>query len=501
MYFPIDTLREYFAAKPETPFIDWDWYLALVKDDEQEDLKRFLSKLGVKSVVSVDTVSLGSYDSAPIPSVCFDHDYFYRELANRWHDRSYYYQNFNVPHLDGLPEILQAIKSQQSQEQSLVLWRTLLNLLSDLRSKGKTLAEIMTGHVERKQRGPGYKYRWTTFESPDMLSLRQEPWLMDKNGQFLAPDKMTADSLPSLYDEEHACYKALIDFLQFKRVEPPADPNRFLTKEQKALLKLAEVAKKAGVTDNAELLRLIEEGRKADERKKNRERNKTASGIQRQDTGAEMEESDTNEADEEQTVSPVVRRTRREIIHRTSSIPTYPREPKACQDIGDWDEYSRPSVNYAKKLKREKDRSVREIDRIAYLQELQDKALGMEKYSFGWFKALLEMEELSAEENSLNSREVSIRFGRVALEPGTVRILVLSQPSCGIPRFMEDLSNITLVLHMDSGQKQLGVEVASIRGYSLRVKLKSGAELGDVDLSSVKEASIDARNPSFLLKE
>ena len=214
-----------------------------------------------------------------------------------------------------------------------------------------------------------------------------------------------------------------------------------------------------------------------------------------------MEESDTNEADEEQTVSPVVRRTRREIIRRTSSVPTYPKPTPKRQEVGDWDEYSRPSVDYAKKLEREKDRSVRELDRIAYLQELQNKALEMEKYSFGWFKNLLEMEELGDDENSLNSREVSIRFGRVSLELGTVRILVLSQPSRGIPRFMEDLSNITLVLHMDSGQKQLGVEVASIRGYSLRVKLKSGAELGDVDLSSVKEASIDARNPSFLLKE
>ena len=494
LYYPTDVLREYFAAKPETPFIDWDWYLASVKDNERKDLKSFLSELGVKRAVSISVVKISSEEGFK----CADTPW--ESFTPHW------YNNWKAPRIDGLQEILQALKSKPTKSQSLALWNVLLGLIESL-PKGKTLQTSLTGTFQHWPQGKGnHTHRAGRFDSKDMTSLRQEPWLMDKDGQFLSPDKMTRDSLSSLYDQEHACAKELIDFLRFKRVEPPTvqpDFSSLLSGEQKSDLDLGKAFRAAGF--NAEDMQDLADfkawrEKQKQKRDKKRSNESLSSNPTAEEDALEGKTGDIDGADEE-IIAPVVRRTRREIIRRTSSVPTYPREPKARQDIGDWDEYSRPPVDYAKKLKREKDRSVRELDRIAYLQELQDKALEMEKYSFGWFKALLEMEELSAEENSLNSREVSIRFGRVALEPGTARILVLSQPSCGIPRFMEDLSNITLVLRMDSGQKQLGIEVASIRGYSLRVKLKSGAELDDVDLSSVKEASIDARNPSFLLKE
>ncbi|MBQ9521146.1 MAG: AAA family ATPase [Oscillospiraceae bacterium] len=484
LYFPTKQLREYFAAKPETLFVDWKGYLPLVKDNERKYLESFLSELGVKKTVSISVEPISSN-----VGVTRRYDWFsgHRHSDTWWE-----------PRIDGLQEALRAIKSSKSESQSVTLWNVLLGFMESL-PKGKTLAASLTGTFEHWPQGKGnHAHRTGTFDSQDMSGLRQKPWLVDKDGQFLPPCEMTRESLSPLYDDKHACAKELIDFLQFKPVAPPVDQNRYLTKKQRALLALAEAAEKAGVTDSAELLRFIEEGKKADERRRNRERN--------QDTQRENDayESDTDAPDEEQTIAPSVRRTRRDIIRRTHSVPTYPKEPpepKARQDAGDWDEYTRPTVDYAKKLEREEEKSARELDRIAYLRELQDKALELEQYSLGWFKVLLELEELSGEENSLDSREISIRFGHVELEPGTVRTLVLSQPSRGIPRFMEDLSNIPLLLRMDSGNKTLGIEVVSIRGYSLRVKLKSGAELDDIDLSAVKEACIDARNPSFLLKE
>ena len=491
LYFPTDDLRQYFAAKPETPFIDWGWYLQSVKSNERKYLESFLSELGVKKVVSISIVPISSEEGFK----CADTPW--ESVTRHW------YNNWKSPHIDGLQEILQAIKSKKTENQSLVLWNILLSLMESL-PKGKTFAASLTGTFQHWPKGPGnHKHRTATFDSIDMSSLRQEPWLMNKDGQFSPPCEMTLDSLSPLYDRKHACAQELIDFLQFKRIAPPVDRTFLLTHEQKEQLELGKKLASAGISCE-ELENFIEKRKQAEERKKNWDRNQTSNVIPGHDTGAgaETAEDSANDAEEEQAIAPSVRRTRREIIRRTSKIPTYSREPMSQrQETGDWDEYSRPPVDYAKKLEREEEKSARELDRIAYLRELQDKALKMEKYSYGWFKALLEMEELSSEESNLNSREVSIRFGRVALEAGTVRTLVLSQPSRGIPRFMEDLSNISLVLRMESGQKRLGIEVASIRGYSLRVKLKSGAELDDIDLSSVKEASIDARNPSFLLKE
>ena len=52
------------------------------------------------------------------------------------------------------------------------------------------------------------------------------------------------------------------------------------------------------------------------------------------------------------------------------------------------------------------------------------------------------------------------------------------------------------------GAKCIGCgRLSLIHIYTLRVKLKSGADIEGVDLDSVTEATIDAKSPSFLLEE
>ena len=104
-------------------------------------------------------------------------------------------------------------------------------------------------------------------------------------------------------------------------------------------------------------------------------------------------------------------------------------------------------------------------------------------------------------ENNSNSKEISISFGRVEREPGTKRTLVLKHPSRYIPQFMEDLADIPLVLHMGDQTKTVAIEVANIKSYTLRVKLKNAADVEGIDLEMVNSATIDARSPVFLLEE
>ena len=54
---------------------------------------------------------------------------------------------------------------------------------------------------------------------------------------------------------------------------------------------------------------------------------------------------------------------------------------------------------------------------------------------------------------------------------------------------------------MGNQKKTVAIEVANIKSYTLRVKMKSGADIEGVDLYSVTEATIDAKSPSFLLEE
>lgn len=83
------------------------------------------------------------------------------------------------------------------------------------------------------------------------------------------------------------------------------------------------------------------------------------------------------------------------------------------------------------------------------------------------------MESINSNEANLRSREISISFAKVEREPNTKRTLVLKYPNKYIPQFMEDLADIPLVLHIGDQTKTVAIEVANIKSYTLRVKMKS----------------------------
>ena len=116
-------------------------------------------------------------------------------------------------------------------------------------------------------------------------------------------------------------------------------------------------------------------------------------------------------------------------------------------------------------------------------------------------KGLIELLSLSRSENESGSREISISFGRVELEPRTERTLLLKQPSRYIHHWMEDLvADIPLKLQ-PKGQKErpVTIEVVSVKGYTLHTRLRNAEDIKGVDLSNAT-ASISVQNPGFLLK-
>ena len=170
-------------------------------------------------------------------------------------------------------------------------------------------------------------------------------------------------------------------------------------------------------------------------------------------------------------------------------------------DEADHDEFLPTLVDYHKKIEQAKLKSARDIERIVHIEELQQTVCEAKKYTYLWFKTLLEMESLNAADANDSSREVSISFLKVEREIGTERTLVLKNPNQYIPHFMEDLADIPLVLHIGEQRKVLPIEVVNIKSYTLRVKIKKGTELDDVDLNAVSQATIDAKSPAFLLEE
>lgn len=222
---------------------------------------------------------------------------------------------------------------------------------------------------------------------------------------------------------------------------------------------------------------------------------------------------DYDAPDEESSTKPFEKRAShkatanviKDIARRAKDKPSNPVSATMEDDEdADEDEFMPAAVDYSKKIERAKEKSAAEIDRIAYFEELHNKAIQLtqeRKYTVAWFNTLLEMESINSGEANANSKEISISFARVEREPGTKRTLVLKYPSRYIPQFMEDLADIPLVLHMGDQKKTVAIEVVNIKSYTLRVKMKNGADIEGIDLGSVTAATIDAKSPSFLLEE
>ena len=164
----------------------------------------------------------------------------------------------------------------------------------------------------------------------------------------------------------------------------------------------------------------------------------------------------------------------------------------------DDDEQIPRAIDFGKRLREREQREAREIASIEHGEELQQKAEGADRYSFGWFKAMLDIEKLGNEKDSAERREITIHFTRIEREPGTERTFVLKHPSRSLPQWLEELSGIALDLVFDKDMRVV-IEVMSVHSYNLRVKLKSASPLEGVDLSTLREATVSARSPDFLL--
>ncbi|MDR1638489.1 MAG: AAA family ATPase [Clostridiales bacterium] len=178
--------------------------------------------------------------------------------------------------------------------------------------------------------------------------------------------------------------------------------------------------------------------------------------------------------------------------------PSTPKNQSVLDDAEDSDEYTKITFDANKKISKIEDCAASEIDQVLLIDELLTQAQENGRYSCGWFKALLKLEQMNAASD--DNKDISISFEKVELEAGTKKTLVLKRPSHQIPLILEELTNLPLSLQLPDGKSiRLTVEVASVKSYTLRCKLNSSKNIDNLDLSLVKEARISSHNPNFLL--
>ena len=511
LYFPFEHLKKWFQSKPKIGFVSLDEYLMLVGEEHKEELIQFLTALGVKNEPMIFSHKLSEHEANQVKS-----NWPRSTRANSWIEK----------YIDGLKELIEAVVLIKNLELSGYLWVQLIQFIKygHFNSNSRKEQNVLYGRYEYFYQKPMY----IPFESQEYLRLRTLPWLVNIDGDFVSTNELTIKSLHPQYDISN---DEAIELLSILGIEEPKEGID-------EVLDISSYAETLGLSDEEQRLALLEYAKSkqnaktsAFEKDSDNERpikekievNSLSESVTKSDNNHDNEnlfkeknevnplsnsatdQDNGNLIEKKLEVSSSIAHITKEISSRVAStIKEYTRHRTSGKEdlFTDEDEYIRPAIDINQKIEKIKEQAGYEINEIILLEDLKQRVQETDKYSYSWFKALLELESLNSEENNNNSREISISFSKVEHEGGTSRTLVLKHPNRYIPQYMEDLADIPLELHFSNQPSiKVAVEVVNVKSYTLRAKLRTNAQIGNVDLSLVTEAKIEAKNPVFLMEE
>lgn len=457
IYWPDADLIEYFAAKPDTRFLDLKSYQKLLPEEDHTHLKKFLLKTGIKLTPAIHSCEISAFEAHKLGVF----------------DQGRYLNGFFDKKLDGCEELLKKINLQKS----VLLWMQLLNLIKAL---GKNeFANSLKGNHKYFYRQQRHEY----FESSVTRQLRNNAWLFNQNGQPVIAGELTVQTMSCKYETTTTEAESLINYL---RIHDENDDSAHLSDEEKYLIAVGKKFKDVSP----------EKFQKFEQWCAQRQAKATSGGG-----NSEADEDLLPDSESHTELKSITKEIFKKVVEYRANVPSIQEAVVAEVQGIDEDDFIRQPIDFGKKIKREMSRNAAEIGLIEHLQELNDLANGSEKYSFAWFKALLELECMLGSNGNGGNREISISFAKVEKEPGTDKTLILKHPNRYIPQSIEDLADIPLVLDLGGQTKKVAIEVVNVKSYTLRAKLKTNAEIDGIDLSLVREARIDVKNPAFLLEE
>lgn len=502
MYFPTQELRDYFKGKDNTCFLDIERYNNLIEENTRKHLEKFFIEAGVLTVPMVNTKAVDPRSRKDLP-----------------HTYSTQGTTYEEPVIDGCKKALKYCGYKKDKDLSLTIWNILVKLIVEKVQNGSlTMRKLFIGYENTFY----YKPIKTPFDSSTFLALKKEEWLCDKAGNFKSTSTLFREDLSDEYDTTSIASKELINYLGIK--EKPRRDDSNLSDEQKADIDLGVLVREAGVS-KTELIGIIKayqdakeaervsfspDNQKSDEDVKG-ELQPSSGDTDKGDDKVSSSDNAGNEDDNKTEIKPKVKshknlsstvsRIIEKVEEGTDDKPSF--ENQDSNDdaaFEDDDEFIPSSVDYTKKIERAERKSINEIQRINYLERLQSTATSVKRYSYLWFKTLLEMECIT-NQDKYSSKTVSLSFSKVEKEPNKQRTLILKRSNRGIPQFIEDLGDIPLVLHMNDKTQNLSIEVANIQSFNLRVKIKGNDSFKGIDFNAVTQATIDVESPDFLLKE
>lgn len=338
--------------------------------------------------------------------------------------------------LDGLEPFLEEMNAEKSH----FLWLFLKKIITRKtpQTTGIFKYEYEDEHTEQ-------------VEAHWLRLLRQKAWMLDRQGFLMQVEHIRAEWLPMIYPEviDHPLVELLFEK---KSIE-----SRFelLTLEEKTAMELGQ--------------RLLQQGL----------------------TAADLEQFKTW-------------KTTKKDEDEKEKRPKKQRKKRETQDVDEFNPAflsSEELIEKKEELRQKMQADLAEqldiLEKIEWLKQIIDTS---QRYSFLWYKALLELEYILALEQMGKDRSFRIDFKKIIQEKGTTKTILLKEPNKDIPFTIEMMGDMTLKVQLETERKTLAVEVVSIRNGALRAKLKSPEEIGEIDFSKIKGGILEIKNTIFTLE-
>lgn len=496
IYFPNEELLIWFDVQKDINFIDLNFYKTFFTEDK---LIPFFKKIGIYFEIRKKIETLPDFESETSWEIDYNSICDWLKNEDRKSKRPYglKYMFFS---LDGLKEAIEHINKEKS--------KILIHYLCD---QFEIISLESFVYRYNKEYPPKIIKGEMRF-SPVLQFLKDTPWLYTKSGEVRNARSIYLEDFAGFYELSSLKDTRFLKILDIKE-RPKFDIN-ILDNETRNNLNFIEKLKSSGVSITEKTIADFLEFQKSRQKQNQpqipssnnntsqRSTSTQSSNFTNDDTIDSLTETQNTstqsytETPEEKIVKETVRRAK-EI--NTSSAPL---SEILEDDFEDSDEFTPPSYDSKKQVKKVQDKFAIELNKIKELEEAIEKS-NTTKYTYQWFQAMLQLEILRSNENYANSKEVHISFGKIDKDPTATKTLILSKPDKKIPAFMEELYGINIIIHFkdNSQDKQLTFEAASIRSFTLRLKMMHKADVDNLDIENICSVEIIAKSPVFLLDE
>jgi hypothetical protein len=319
------------------------------------------------------------------------------------------------------------------------------------------------------------------IDSKILWTLKNTAWLYDKNGIPCKPSEIPKEELSSEYDLSSASTLLLKLELRIDGIS-----SSFERKLRSKFPDLTE-DQMISILTNATQIRetKLSSSGKPQTQASNTEEKISISSVLRRVSDAAKEK-----LDKITTTSPKQERNNSNSIDLENSIEDKEEES---------DENLPISINLQKEIQKIEASAEDIIAQLTRKKQLEETVENTAKYTFAWFKALLELEYSCASENKVKKNPLQVVFKKVEREANTDNTIILSETS-SIPSRLEDVGDLQLDLNFKNKEhKSVQVEVLSPQKRILRAKLKDITALNGMKLDEVESAVIEVKNADFIL--